>query len=66
MSEQGAQILHFPLSTAWQAVAPGYDWRVARGLLVLSDLVNQYQVGRRPQGSYRVPMPDDLIEGAKC
>ena len=43
--------------------SPGsYHWRIARGLLLLSDYGRQYDAIRSPKGPYAVPLPDDLIE----
>ena len=40
----------------------GYRWRKARGLLTIGDHVRLYRAVRYPRGSYRVPLPGDLID----
>lgn len=46
-----------------RAPKPGtLQWRRARGLMTISDLVADYKAMRRPRGAYLMPMPDDLID----
>ena len=48
--------------TGCSSIPGSYHWRLARGLLVLSDYGRQYDAIRAPRGAYRVPLPEDLIE----
>jgi hypothetical protein len=38
-----------------------YTWRKQKGLLTISDQVSRYRSIRSPRGSYRTPLPEDLI-----
>jgi hypothetical protein len=49
--------------TPLRQVTPGsYRWRLARGLLSLSDLAREYEAIRSPRGCYRVSLPEDICE----
>jgi len=41
--------------------AGGPRWRRERGLETIGDHVRRYLAQRHPRGSYRTPMPEDLL-----